>query len=473
MLLLEQEFLIPLVPGHKDLLAYFAKTVASQLPGYRVPIRFGVTRTDDDGYLCSLGEMTDALAVAAASRTSIFQFVKRKVENTGHFNAVLLVPTGIGCEIGGHAGDATAVARLLGPLCDSLITHPNVVNASDLNEMPENALYVEGSVICRLLMGTAGLQPVRLNRVIVLLNAHQDESFIYVAVNSVSAARAVFGLRCPGTLLMDPPLLMKSRYSSSGVAQGRVEGMGTLLELLDKHCNEYDAVAIASPIEVPPDYHSMYFQSGGKMVNPWGGVEAMLTHAISILCDVPSAHSPMLESQEISDEEPGLVDPRMAAEAISLGFLECILKGLQRAPRIVSEREAMRLPGVITANDVSCLVIPDGVLGLPTLAALEQGIPVIAVQENANLMRNDLSALSWAPGQFIPVANYWEAAGVMCALKAGIAPESVRRPLAATLINGEPLTGMALSQPSHEPDTEFEHATHGSNGSNGSNGHIA
>ncbi|MGP8244248.1 MAG: DUF3326 domain-containing protein, partial [Bryobacteraceae bacterium] len=48
----------------------------------------------------------------------------------------------------------------------------------------------------------------------------------------------------------------------------------------------------------------MYFQSGGKMVNPWGGVEAMLTHAISLLCDVPSAHLPMLETQEIADEEP-------------------------------------------------------------------------------------------------------------------------------------------------------------------------
>jgi hypothetical protein len=450
MLLLEQEFLLPPVPGHKDLLAYFAQTIASQLPRCRVPIRFGVTRTDDEGYLCSLGEMTDALPMAS-SRTSIFEFVRRKIENTSRFNAVLLVPTGIGTEIGGHAGDATPVTRLLAPVCDTLITHPNVVNASDLNEMPENALYVEGSVICRVLMGTAGLQPVRSNRVIVLLNAHQDESFIYVAVNSVSAARSVFGMRCPGTLLMDPPLVMRSQYSSTGVAYGRVEGMASLLELLDKHRHEYDAVAIASTIEVPPDYHRLYFQSGGAMVNPWGGVEAMLTHAISLLCDVPSAHSPMLESQEISDEEPGLVDPRMAAEAISLGFLECVLKGLQRAPRIVSDPEAMRLPGVLTANDVSCLIIPDGVLGLPTLAALEQGIPVIAVRENANLMRNDLSALPWAPGQFIPVANYWEAAGVLCALKAGIAPESVRRPLPTTLINGQPLTGMALSASSGEP----------------------
>ena len=40
---------------------------------------------------------------------------------------------------------------------DTLITHPNVVNGADINEMSENTLYVEGSVITRLLMGTAGL----------------------------------------------------------------------------------------------------------------------------------------------------------------------------------------------------------------------------------------------------------------------------------------------------------------------------
>ncbi len=71
-------------------------------------------------------------------------------------------------------------------------------------------------------------------------------------------------------------------------------------------------------------------------------------------------------------------------------------------------------------------------MGLPTLAALEQGIPVIAVKENKNLMKNDLAALPWAPGQLRTVENYWEAVGVMSALRAGIAPESVRRPLAYT-----------------------------------------
>ncbi len=54
-------------------------------------------------------------------------------------NVVLIIPTGIGCEIGGHAGDANPVAKLIGACCDNLILHPNVVNASDVNEMPENS----------------------------------------------------------------------------------------------------------------------------------------------------------------------------------------------------------------------------------------------------------------------------------------------------------------------------------------------
>ena len=90
--------------------------------------------------------------------------------------------------------------------------------------------------------------------------------------------------------------------------------------------------------------------------------------------------------------------------------------------------------GVLTAADVSCIVIPDGCLGLPTIAALEQGISVIAVRENKNLMKNDLSALPWKSGQLHIVENYWEAVGVMMALRGGLAPESVRRPLGASRV---------------------------------------
>ena len=101
-----------------------------------------------------------------------------------------------------------------------------------------------------------------------------------------------------------------------------------------------------------------------------------------------------------------------------------------RSPRIVRHSQAANSGGLFSAANVSCLVIPDGCIGLPTLAALHQGIPVIAVRENRNIMCNDLRALPWADDQLWIVENYWEAVGVIASLKAGIAPESARRPLA-------------------------------------------
>ncbi len=76
-------------------------------------------------------------------------------------------------------------------------------------------------------------------------------------------------------------------------------------------------------------------------------------------------------------------------------------------------------------------------MGLPTLAALEQGIPVIAVRENRNRMRNELGKLPFGPGKLFIAENYPEAVGIMTALKAGVALSSVRRPLAETKISRE------------------------------------
>ena len=73
-------------------------------------------------------------------------------------NVVMIVPTGIGCEIGGHAGDASPAAKLLASVCDNLIIHPNVVNASDINEITENMWYVEGSILDRFLLNQIKLR---------------------------------------------------------------------------------------------------------------------------------------------------------------------------------------------------------------------------------------------------------------------------------------------------------------------------
>jgi hypothetical protein len=66
------------------------------------------------------------------------------------------------------------------------------------------------------------------------------------------------------------------------------------------------------------------------------------------------------------------------------------------------------------------------------LAAIEQGIPVIAVRENTNRMQNRLEDYPFASGQLHVVDNYLEAVGVMHAIRAGVSKESVRRPMKNT-----------------------------------------
>lgn len=434
MLLTEKELIIPRIKDHKNLLEHISNSVSSQLGSDEIPVRIAISRTDNKGYHCEIGTLSGVKSDRVEGMGSIFDLQRRKYENSKEFNAMLLVPTGIGAELGGHSGDGGSLARLIGANCDNLITHPNVVNAADINEIPDNALYVEGSVISRMIMGKIGLQKVNSNRVLMVVDEHTDQKFHELAINSLSAARAAFGLDCPAVITMEDRVLMRAFYSKSGRAVGRIEYFERLCEALEEHRKDYDAVALNSLIHVPKHYHADYFTSDDISVNPWGGVEAMLTHAISMLFNIPSAHSPMMTSEEVMNLDVGIVDPRKSAEAVSTTYLHCILKGLHKSPRIVSDASIHGDPNLMTVADLSCLIIPDNCIGLPTLAAIEQGIPVIAVRENENCMQNNLEKLPFDSGKLFIVDNYLEAVGVMTALRAGVAIETVRRPITATRI---------------------------------------
>ena len=405
-----------------DLIGQLEGQVTAQLAADETPVRLAVTKSDGHRWTCEVGVL-----VGSTPRESIFHFTPRARENEANFNAVMLVPTGIGAEIGGHAGDATPAATLIASVCDTLVTHPNVLNASDIIQIPSNTLYVEGSVIARLLMGTVGLEPTRGNRLLVVVQAHNDQLFTSAAINSVNAARASYGLHVAEIVEIESGFRMVSEYGATGVAAGRVEGLGYLWDILDRRQGEFDAVAITSVIDVPAHYHRDYYEQRGRMVNPWGGVEAMVTHALSCRYHVPAAHAPMLESREVADLDVGVVDSRMAAEVVSMTFMQSVLRGLQFSPHLAHQGRSGEAS--LTVEDLSCMVIPAGSLGIPTLAALGQGVPVISVRENENVMRNRLDVLPWKPGGYYEVESYWEAAGLVAALRIGLDPMSVRRPL--------------------------------------------
>lgn len=330
--------------------------------------------------------------------------------------AVMIVPTGIGAEIGGHAGDATPAAKLLAACCDTLITHPNVLNASDINEMPENCLYVEGSMLDRFLEGKRSLRRVRRNKILLAVNAPVTED----TINSVSAARVTLGADIE-IMELKQTLVMRAEFpvANGGAAGGHVEGWTALLDQVGQI--GFDALAVQTAIQIDPEVAQNYLEHGG--VNPWGGVEAVLSRALSERLNRPVAHAP-LESDVFKDLKI-VADPRMAAEFVSVSYLHCVLKGLHRAPAL----DAM--PGWrhgLTVHDVDALVSPHGCIGPPHRACLDHDIPVIVVRENKTIFDKEMD-------EFIYVENYHEAAGYLMCMRAGLLPASVRRPLEATQVH--------------------------------------
>ena len=253
------------------------KSIQSQLSKDQHPLRFVVTKTKGKTLNCELGLIDGCSNMSNMSKPeSIFKFKKRQYENTKEFNVALLIPTGIGSEIGGHAGDATPVSNLVSEVCDNLITHPNVVNASDINEMSPNTLYVEGSILTKLLMGTISLQKTKNNRLLFVIDDHSDNLFVNAAINSLNAAQSSYGLDCVEIVKLNPSVKMKAVYSDSGRATGLVEDFSGLISLLSEYKGRYDALALSSVIKVPKNYHMDYFKSKGEMINPWGGVGGVI-----------------------------------------------------------------------------------------------------------------------------------------------------------------------------------------------------
>ncbi len=327
-------------------------------------------------------------------------------------NAIFLIPTGLGAPIGGHAGDATPAARLIGATCDNLIVHPNVVNASDINEMPTNAWYVTGATIDDLMLGYIGLTPVYSNKIAVAVNRPVPNE----VVNLVSAARASYGIDA-FVVGLPEELKMRAYFTAEGLATGTIEGADTAIEYLESLEEPFDAVAILSRLVVSLKDFTDYVDKVG--VNPWGGVEARLTRIMTDGLKVPCAHAPFGHTVVDFNE---VVDPRVAAEMIYETYGFCILKGLHKAPMITDTGSGL------TVKNISVLITPEGCYGVPHVECVKRDIPVISVVENTVLVRNPI------PYPRILAATYAEAAGFVLALSEGIHLDSLMRPIPRTTV---------------------------------------
>jgi hypothetical protein len=354
----------------------------------------------------------------------------------GPFTVVQVIPTGIGCDIGGFAGDACPATNLLAAAADCVVTHPNAVNASELNEMSGNVCYVEGKLLDDFLLGHIVLEPTCGNRVGTLVDASADE-YSEVVVHTLNAATASAGLDCDTWIRARGEIGASVSWSPAGCAIGVVDRPDVIIEavrhLVEAGCNAVGALSIIHGVT---QQAFVEHQMEGKP-NPSGGVEAIITHLISKIFRVPSAHAPLPYYNAHKRDCP--VDPRSSAEFISTPHYFSVLKGLSRAPRPVPiETDSPLSPTCIGVSDVAAVVLPASALGgIPALAAQLNCIPIIAVGENRTILSVHRKAINL--DNVIEANSYAEAAGIILALRHGISLRSLRRPFEPALEIRPPL----------------------------------
>jgi hypothetical protein len=338
---------------------------------------------------------------------------------------LMLVPTGIGCAIGGYAGDALPSARLLAAASGCLITHPNVLNGASLYWSDPRIHYVEGYGLDRFAAGEWLLRPVRRQRIGLLLDAGIEPELAQRQIQVAEACRATLGLEIGPVLSTDVPLGVHLEQGASGASWGSLERPDALLRAGERLRNA-GATAIAVVARFPDDPQSAELAAyrKGSGVDALAGAEAVISHLLVRHLQIPCAHAPALGPLPL---DPHL-DPRAAAEELGYTFLACVLVGLSRAPDLVPAEQGMVEGNGLRADQLGAVVVPEGALGGEALlAAVARNVPVIAVA-NPSVLAVTPQALGMAEA-VLPAASYCEAAGLVLALREGLAPASLQRPL--------------------------------------------
>lgn len=340
---------------------------------------------------------------------------------------LLVVPTGVGCELGGYAGDALPAARLLAAASGCLITHPNVMNGATLYWSDRRMHYVEGWALDRFATAQLALRPVRRQRVGLLLDGGLEPELRLRHLQVADGCRASLGLEIGPVLSTDAPLEVRLEQGTSGASWGRLGRPDSLLRG-GEELQRAGATAIAVVARFPDDAGSAALAAyrAGSGVDALAGAEAVISHLLSAHLGLPCAHAPALRPLPISDE----LDPRAAAEELGYTFLACVLVGLSRAPDLVPRAAAADWsdPQLLRPEQIGAVVAPAGALGgAAVLACAERGVPVIAV-DNPCVLQVSAAALGL---DVLPARTYAEAAGLVLALREGLHPPSLARPLPA------------------------------------------
>ncbi|MBE7707005.1 MAG: DUF3326 domain-containing protein [Cyanobacteria bacterium SIG30] len=294
----------------------------------------------------------------------------------------LSIPTGIGLDIGGYAGDFGHIAREFSKHF-KLILNPNAVNGGILSAINDEMLYTEGFALDNFLMGKINLQPVNIpNKIGVIFDCAIPKDILNIHINTLNALKIVEGYDIlPYMLTSEPVGIDFSINKHSKVSTGSIKNPKTLLETAKKLIDlGAQALAVICFFKDYDEFDDLnYINAQG--VDPIGGVEAIISHLLVKEFGIMSAHSPAFSKLEISDK---IEDKKVASELISSTYLPCVIRGLNRAPKII--KNDISDENIISYKDICGFVVPEKALGSPAvLACVKNNIPIYTVDNKTPL----------------------------------------------------------------------------------------
>ena len=285
------------------------------------------------------------------------------------------IPTGIGANIGGYAGDFGYIAREFSKYFHVVI-NPNAVNGGILSAINYDMSYLEGYLFDEFLKGEIEIipkKPYETNKIGVIFDCAIPKEIINVHLNTISALKMVQGIETVAIEYTDESVGVELEIQN-GISVGKLKNSDVLLKSASKLIKK-GAQAIAVVCYFSEDSEDENY-SNGAGIDPIGGIEAVISHLIAKEFNIPTAHAPAFLDIDISTK---IENPKVSSELISSTYLPCVMQGLSIAPQISKK-------GEISNKNIEYLIVPNDALGSKAvLSSIENNVKIITVKNGTTL----------------------------------------------------------------------------------------
>ncbi len=286
------------------------------------------------------------------------------------------IPTGIGADIGGYAGDFGYIARRFAKYFH-LIVNPNAVNGGILSAINYDMSYLEGFLFDKFFKGEIALIPKKLyetNKIGIIFDSAIPKNILNVHLNTLSALKMVQDIDTIAIEYTKKPVGVEIEVENN-ISYGNLKNPDELLFCAEKLIKK-GAQAIAVVCYFNEDSEDENY-SNAQGIDPIGGIEAVISHLITREFLIPAAHAPAFLDIDISEK---IENPKVSSELISSTYLPCVMQGLSIAPKITAFNQG------INFKNVEFLIIPSDALGSSAvLSCVENNVKIITVKNETTL----------------------------------------------------------------------------------------